>query len=187
MLSVRKGFAVSTAIQLRCKERGWDLPRRCEECKHDSLLIKGAIGALRDQFPFALETKIEQRGIIFTDKVAVVRSRRTQEVVAEVKMDNEGLIFVNRIAVAVDPKTGEKLSKTMEGQEGIIFTNRTADTYNNDGRRTHRTRTVERGIIFPERVAETTAEGKRTGKTVTRIRDKGVIFRNVVANTDKDK
>ena len=117
----------------------------------------------------------------------MVRSRRTQEVVAEVKMDNEGLIFVDRIAVAVDPKTGEKLSKTMEGQEGIIFTNRTADTYNNDGRRTHRTRTVERGIIFPERVAETTAEGKRTGKTVTRIRDKGVIFRNVVANTDKDK
>ena len=42
-----KLFRISTGLQLKCKERGWDLPTRCEECKHDALLIKGAIGALR--------------------------------------------------------------------------------------------------------------------------------------------
>ena len=67
--------------------------------------VKGAIGALRDQFPFALETKIEQRGIIFTDKIAVVRNKRTGEVVAEVRM-SEGSIFLDRIAVAIVLKTG---------------------------------------------------------------------------------
>jgi len=182
-----KGFTMSTATQLRCKENGWDLPRRCEECKHDALLIKGAIGALRDHFPFPLETKIEHRGIIFTDKVAVVRSRRTQEVVAEVKMDSEGMIFVDRVALAIDPKTGARLSRTREGQEGIVFTNRTADSYDNSGKRTHRTRMVERGIIFPERIAKTTPEAANKDKVLTRIRDKGIIFKNVAAETDKDK
>ncbi|MBO3707761.1 MAG: hypothetical protein J5X21_15365 [Candidatus Accumulibacter sp.] len=184
-----KSFTVSTSTQLKCREKGWQLPRRCEECKHDSLLIKGAIGALRDQFPFALETKIEQRGIIFTDKVAIVRNKRTGDVVAEVKMDTEGLIFVDRIAVAIDPKTGQRFSKTKEGEEGFIFTKRTADTFDaKSGKHTHRTKMEERGIIFPEKVAETRRrDGGNKEKTVTRIRDKGFIFRNIVADTDKDK
>ena len=119
-------------LQLKCREKGWNLPERCEECKHDALLIKGAVGALRDQFPFALETTIEQRGWIFTDKVAGVRSKKTGEVVAEVKMNNEGLIFIDRVAVAIDPRTKQKFSKTQEGHEGIVFQQRTADTYNPD-------------------------------------------------------
>jgi hypothetical protein len=114
---------------LKCRERGWDLPNRCQECKHDALLIKGAVGALREQFPFALETTIEQRGIIFTDKVAVVRSKKTGEVVAEVKMNEEGFFSVKRVAVAYDPKTKEKFSKTRDGSQGFIFQKRTADTY----------------------------------------------------------
>ena len=57
-----------------------------------------------------LETTIEQRGLIFTDKVAVVRNRRTGEVVAEVRIDKKGLIFVDKVAIAIDHKTGEKLS-----------------------------------------------------------------------------
>ena len=78
-------------LQLKCRENGWNLPTKCQEYKHDALLIKGAIVALRDQLPFALENTIEQRGIIFTDKVAVVRSKKTGEVVAEVKVNDEGV------------------------------------------------------------------------------------------------
>ena len=131
--------------EVRCKDcgktikahRDWSRPpERCDECRHDLLLIQGAVGALRDQFPFPLETSIEQRGLIFTDKVAVVRNRRTREVVAEVKMDTEGLIFVNKIAVVTDKATGDRLSKTRENQRGILFPRRTADTYSTEtGRR----------------------------------------------------
>jgi len=69
---------------------------------------------LRDQFPFALETTIEKRGLIFTDKVAVVRSKKTREVVAEVKMDTQGFFFVERIAVATNIKTKEKYLKHLK-------------------------------------------------------------------------
>ena len=39
-----KSFTISTTLQIKCKERGWDLPSQCRECKQDDLLIKGAIG-----------------------------------------------------------------------------------------------------------------------------------------------
>ena len=126
-----KSFTISTTLQIKCKERGWDLPSQCRECKQDDLLIKGAIGALRDKYPFALETTIEQRGIIFTDKVAIVRNKETGEIVAEVKMNTEGFISVNRVAVATDLKTGEK-TKTYEGVEGFLSPKRIAKTYDAD-------------------------------------------------------
>jgi hypothetical protein len=184
-----KSFTISMGLQLKCHEQGWKLPERCEECKHDALLIKGAVGALRDQFPFALETTIEQRGFIFTDKVAVVRSKKTGEVVAEVKMDNEGLIFVDRVAVAVDKRSGKTLSKTKEGSEGFFFPQRTADSYDSrSGKRTHRTKMVERGIFFPKHVAETRNVSDGTApKSTTRVREKGLIFPKQVTETDKEK
>lgn len=149
-----KYFRISTGLQLKCKERGWDLPTRCEECKHDALLIKGAIGALRDQFPFALEDTIEKRGIIFTDKVAIVRSRKTGETLAEVTMDTEGIIFTKRVAKAVDVKTCKELNQTREGREGIIFTKRTADSYSSKtGEKTHRTKMEQKGVIFSKHYA----------------------------------
>ena len=149
--------------------------------------VKGAIGALRDQFPFALETKIEQRGIIFTDKIAVVRNKRTGEVVAEVRM-SEGSIFLDRIAVAIVLKTGQRLSRTKEGQEGLLFSKRTADTFDaKNEKHTHRTKMEERGIFLPAHVAETKRlNGGNEKRFITRIHDKGLIFRNIVADTDKD-
>jgi hypothetical protein len=182
-----KYFKVSTGLQLKCRERGWDLPNRCQECKHDTLLIKGAVGALREQFPFALETTIEQRGFIFTDKVAVVRSKKTGEVVAEVKMNEEGFFSIKRVAVAYDPKTKEKFSKTRDGSEGFIFQKRTADTYDAEtNKRTHRTKMVERGVIFPKHVAETRGEDDGS-KSTTRIKEKGFFFPKKIAETDKDR
>ena len=84
------------------------------KCKQDSLLIKGAIGALRDKYPFPLETTIEQRGLIFTYRAAVVRNRSTGEIVAEVTMKDEGLIFIKRVAVAKAKDSGDEISKTFE-------------------------------------------------------------------------
>lgn len=182
-----KYFKISTGLQLKCREKGWELPSRCQECKHDALLIKGAVGALREQFPFALETTIEQRGIIFTDKVAVVRSKKTGEVVAEVKMSEEGFFSVKRVAVAYNPKTGENISKTRDGSEGIIFERRTADTYDAETeQRTHRTRMVEKGVIFPKHVAETSSDADGS-KTTTRTKEKGLFFPKKVGETDKNR
>jgi len=162
-------------------------PHRCKECKQDHLLIFGAVGALRDTFHFALETTIEQRGLLFTDKVAVVRNKRTGEIVAEVKMDTAGLIFVDKIAVASDYKTGKKLSTTRDGSRGLIFPKRTADTFQaGTGTRTHRTEMVSKGILCPARVAETTRTDQTDeGKTVTRTAIRGLFFRREVDETDK--
>ena len=120
---------------------------------------KDAIGALRDQFPFALTTSIEQRGLIFTDKVVVVKNRRTGDVVAEVTMDTDGLISTRRVAIAKKLGTDEVVGQTRNGSQGIIYPRRTADTYRPDG----------------------------TGKPiVTRMHETGFIFRKSVAETDRE-
>ena len=181
-------FELSVALQARCSKNGWGLPKICHQCKHDSLLMKGAVGALRDQFPFALETTIEQRGLIFTDKVAVVRSKKTREVVAEVKMDVEGFIFVDRVAVATSVKTGERLSKTYDGVDGFFFQERAAETYDFRSREmSHVTKNVERGLIFPRTVAETRATGAGgRERTTTERRRRGFIFEEDYLETDND-
>jgi hypothetical protein len=28
-----KGFTIPTGTQIKCKEKGWDLPKRCEDCR----------------------------------------------------------------------------------------------------------------------------------------------------------
>jgi hypothetical protein len=181
-----RDFTIPTGLQIRCHKEGWDLPVRCQNCKHDALLIKGAIGALRDQFPFALETTIEQRGLIFTDKVAIVRSRKTGEVVAEVKMNEEGLLSVTRVAVATLAKSGELISKTRDAEEGILFPRSVADTYDSGNQKTHRSKTVDKGVFFRKRVTETRSTSDATGSpSVTTTRKKGLFYPKDVADTDK--
>jgi len=178
-------FTVSSGTQIACRKNGWELPRRCPECKHDALLIKGAIGALKGQFPFRLETTIEQRGFVFTDKVAIVRNARTGETVAEVRMDERGFILTERVALATAVKTGERISTTRDGREGMFFPKRTADTYDSQDRhRTHRTRMVQKGVLVSERVAETT--GRDGKEAVTRTRTKGTFFPRRVYRTDRE-
>jgi hypothetical protein len=162
------------------------LPTRCQECKHDALLIKGAIGALRDEFRFALEATIEQRGLIFTDKVAVVRSKKTGEVVAEVKMTEKGVFSTTRIAVARRTDTGEIVGETRDGSRGVFFPKRTADTYR-DRARTHRTEAVDRGAIFPRTSIETKREdGSRVARTVNKA--KGFFFpKRTIETRDPEK
>ncbi|HVK79004.1 MAG TPA: hypothetical protein VM915_00195, partial [Verrucomicrobiae bacterium] len=126
------GINVSTGQQLKCAANGWSLPERCDQCKRDTLLIKGAIGAARDQFGFAVDVEIEQRGLIFTDKVAIVRNRKTGEKIAEIQMDEKGLIFTERVAVTKETKTGKKLAETRDEQKGLIFTQRAARTYSKE-------------------------------------------------------
>lgn len=178
---------LSTKFQIRMMREGWQIPP-CDECKHDHLLIRGAVGALRDRFPFPLETTIEQRGLIFTDTVAVVRNRRTGEVVAEVKMDTEGIIFVDKVAVTIEHATGDKVSTTREASRGFLFPRRTADTHDAEtGEKTHRTEIVTKGILFPKRVAETTkVDEPSAAKATTRSVVKGFLFPWKVDETDKD-
>jgi hypothetical protein len=164
----------ATGFQLKCKEQGWELPTRCQECKHDALLLKGAIGALRDEFKFALEATIEQRGIIFTDNVAVVRSKKTGEIIAEVRMTEKGIISTTRVAVATRKDDGAVISETHNGSRGIFSPKRTADTYR-EGDRTHRTEAVQRGILIPRTSIETTrSDGSMAAKVVER--KKGMFF-----------
>lgn len=182
-----KSITLSTAVQLKCAKNGWDLPSRCKECKHDALLIKGAIGALRDQFPFALEVEIEQRGLIFTDKVAVVRRRRDGNKVAEVRIDEKGLIFTKRVAVATDINTGKVISETRDETRGLIFTERFARTYAKpSGKRTHETTNEERGIVFPKKYARTeNVDTKQVVDTTTEKR--GFFFTRWIMRAGKKK
>lgn len=181
-----KSSELTTGFQLKCKENGWTFPTRCEECKHDALLIKGAIGALRDEFRFALEATIEQRGFIFTDKVAVVRSKKTGEVVAEVKMTEKGIFSTTRIAVATRSDTGKIVGETRDGSRGVFFPKRTADTYQG-GTRTHRTEAIDRGIILPKTSIETKREdGSRVARTTNKT--KGIFFpKRTIETRDPEK
>lgn len=180
-------FSISTATQLKCRQNGWDLPSLCEQCKHDALLIKGALGALKGQFPFAVETGIEKRGILFTDKVAVVRNKTTREVVAEVRMDEKGIFFTERVAVATTPDK-KKISETRDETKGILFPERVARTYSGTpAKRTHETRNVTEGILFPTRHAETTSlTDSDPKKVVTKSGKEGLFFVRRFLDT-KDK
>lgn len=149
-------FTLSTGVQIKCRKNGWKLPSRCWQCKEDAALIQGAIGALRDQFPFPLETAIEKRGVLVKDKVAVVRNRRTGQVVAEVTVGSQGILVKKRVATVTNMKTKERVSKTEHGSHGIIFPQPTVDTYDAKRRQmTHRSKVVQRGIIRPTKVMET--------------------------------
>jgi hypothetical protein len=179
-------FDLTTSLQIKCHKNGWSLPKKCHQCKHDALLIKGAIGALRDKFPFALEATIKKRGFIFTDKVAIVKNKKTGETVAEVKMDTEGFIFLKRVAVAKNIKTGKKISSTYNGVDGFFFQERVANTYDqNTGKRTHKTKNVKKGFIFQKTVAETESIKNSGKKTITRTKKRGFIFPEEYIDSDK--
>jgi len=187
-----KFFEVSTRFQIKCHKQGWSLPQRCEECKHDALLIKGAIGALRDKFPFPLETTIEKRGILFTDKVAVVRNKINDEAVAEIIMDKEGIIFEKRIAKATDLRTRQEISRTKEGKQGlienIINPKRVVDTYDSGSkRRTHRTQMEKKGVIWEKHFAQTTSFDHPKATIITTTETKGVFFPKRKLQTNKPK
>lgn len=187
-----KFFEVSTRFQIKCHKQGWSLPQRCEECKHDALLIKGAIGALRDKFPFPLETTIEKRGILFTDKVAVVRNKINDEAVAEITMDKEGIIFEKRIAKATDLRTRQEISRTKEGKQGlienIINPKRVVDTYDSGSkRRTHRTQMEKKGVIWEKHFAQTTPFDHPKATIITTTETKGVFFPKRKLQTNKPK
>ena len=138
---------------------------------------------------YALETTIEKRGFLFTDKVAVVRSKKTREVVAEVKMDTQGFIFDERVAVATNIKTKEKISKTFESVDGFLFPERTATTKDyKTNTATHITKIVEEGFLFPERFSETRSVD-HNDSTVTRSKEntRGIIFKENYVDTNKKK
>jgi len=54
---------IKSNTQLKCSKNGWELPSVCQECKNDFLMIKGAIGTARSQFPFAIENDDRVPGV----------------------------------------------------------------------------------------------------------------------------
>jgi hypothetical protein len=208
-----KPLLIRSSTQLKCSKNGWEPPSVCQECKDDFLMIKGAIGAVRAQFPFALETTIECRGWLKTDKVAVVRNRKTEEVVAEVRMDEKGIFFTERVAITYvqDMSRPKPLfrgrpfdvatSETRDEEKGIFFTEHVANTYVEDPNapkpifgpkkktlHTHETQDTEEGFLFPKRVTETrSATDRDAPKIKTRGGLKGLIFPQKFWGTDKDK
>jgi predicted RNA-binding Zn-ribbon protein involved in translation (DUF1610 family) len=180
-----KSFVLSTSLQLKCAKNGWELPTRCQECRNDALLIKGAIGAARDQFGFPIDVEIAPKGIIFPQKVAVIKNRKTGEKVAEIRMREDGIFLTERVAITTNTQSNKVVSKTRDEKKGIIFTERAAKTYQtSDGKRTHETTNKERGLFLKEKFAET--ENLTTGnKSVTKDVKKGFFFTKWFVKSDK--
>jgi len=130
------------------------------------------------------------RGIIPTDKVAVVRNKKTGEIVARVTMDDLGLLLPNRVAIATDFKSNKRISKTTEANRLRDFQQRAAETYDMDKRKhTHVTTIEETGGVckkhYPRTVSKDTSSLE---DTITRILKKGnILFPKYVAKTDKEK
>ncbi|WP_148277660.1 hypothetical protein [Methanoregula formicica] len=142
---------------------------------------ESTIGALRDKFPFPLETTIERRGAFTNDYVAFVKNRRTGKPVAEVSMSNEGIFTVNRVAISKDAVSRVELAKTKDGSEGIFSHKRTTETYDiKNGALTHVTKMEKRGLFSQNCVAETTNKREPgTGKAVTRMKKIGSFFHSM--------
>lgn len=165
------------------------------------------------QYPFALETTIECRGWLTTDKVAVVRNKKTQEVVAEVRMDEKGIFVTERVATTYvqDMSRPEPLfrgrpfdvaiSETSDEAKGILFTERVANTYVEDpdaptpifGQKkktlqTHETQNAIEGLLFPKRATQTRSVTDREAPIIkTRGGETGFLFRRKYWDTDKEE
>jgi len=102
-------------------------------------------------------------------------------------MDDKGIFFTERVAVTTDVKTGRRTAETHEGQKGIFFTERTARTYDKEsGKRTHETTNEERGLVFRERYTRT--ENIETGRvSETRAEKKGLFWPRRIFRSDKKK
>ncbi|WP_143062859.1 hypothetical protein [Bradyrhizobium sp. OK095] len=176
-------------------------------------MIKGAIGSLRAQFPFALETTIECRGLLKTDKVAVVRRKKTQEVVAEVRMDEKGFFFTERVATTYvqDMNRPKPLfrgrpfdvstSETRDEEKGFLSPMRVANTYIEEPNapkplfgpkkktlHSHQTVNSEEGFLSPRRVTETSSVIDRKAPIIkTRGGERGFFASIKFWGTDKAK
>lgn len=105
----------------------------CRKCRHDALLVSGAVAALRKRFPGDLNVIVETKTRTITEKIAVVSKVENDEVVAEVKLCDDGVFSSERAAVAYDPKTEQRFSKTVFGQKGLFSSLRTTETFDSDG------------------------------------------------------
>lgn len=207
-----KPFLIRSNTQLTCSQNGWQFPSVCQECKDDFLLIKGAIGSLRAQYPFALETTIECRGLLKTDKVAVVCNKKTREVVAEVRMDEQGLFLTERVATTYiqDMSRPKPLFRgrpfdlatheTRDEEKGVFFRERVANTHVEDPaapkpafgpKKTlhiHETQYVKEGLLFPRWMAETKSATDRDATRIsTRENKKGLFLSSRFWSTDRSK
>ncbi|HEX2838948.1 MAG TPA: hypothetical protein VHN77_12570 [Phycisphaerales bacterium] len=164
----------STNFQAKLKAKGWELPTKCQQCKKDSLAFQAAINALRDEFPFAIYVEYEKRGILSREVVAVIRGKRSNDVVAEVKMQEEGIFITERVAVSKDAKTNKEIARTREEKVGFVLKENAAKTQDSRTRKTtHTTKMEKKGVIEP-RVVPTTV--RTDGTEVSPVRREPLGF-----------
>jgi len=109
------------------------------------------------QFPFPLETMIEQRGLIFTNKEVGICLIDARSVVAQVKIHNEGPIRF-RESLTQSTSSPDRSFKTRDGSEGVFFPKRNENT---DSRKV--TRTTEKGVFVKKTVSELARISKSLG------------------------
>lgn len=90
-------FTISTATQLRCREKGWELPRRCDDCKGNHRLIQAALTGIRHLFRFGLIGTVHEAGTLFEGRVVVICGRKTGEPLAEVQVGPDGSSIEHRL------------------------------------------------------------------------------------------
>jgi hypothetical protein len=110
----------------------------CRSCKHDLMLVGGAVATLRKNLPFELRVVSELRTVTFP--VTVVTNAETGQPVAEVMLMDDGVFSADRAAVVCDAITQEPISKTVFGQKGLFSSLRTAETYDVKGNLLHHAR-----------------------------------------------
>lgn len=100
-------------------------------------------------------------------------------------MDDKGIFFTERVAVTTDVRTGQKTAETRDEKKGVFFPERAARTYDKkSGKRTHETTNEERGIVFKERYART--ENLDSGSvSETRSEKKGWFWPRRIFRSDK--
>jgi hypothetical protein len=95
--SCEKPFVVTTPTQLRCREKGWELPKRCDPCKQDFLRVRGAVNALRAQLGGNVEGKIVEAGQLFEERVVLLLHRKSGASLAEARVAPNGTLLEHRV------------------------------------------------------------------------------------------
>jgi len=168
------GFTIKSKLHRACQVNGYQFPIRCPDCRENYKLYIGALGALKERFPYALQMDIERDSLLgfMMDTLAVVRGRRDGNVVAEIAVVNGlgGKTAETRLVEGVGilggrKKSGVVASSTSEQEllgPGYIETRTTGP---NKGK--YETRRVEH-LFGPNNEHRTT----RDGKPVSDIRTK---------------
>lgn len=108
-----KGFTISTGLQLKCEENGWDLPKRCDDCRE-----------LFRHKPFRTQKETDMLGNV------VFRIYNNRGVLISESRDYEGLLDKKRIHYG---RKGKIVAETRRRED--VLGNRYRETTTRKGER----------------------------------------------------